>query len=274
MFRKLYAMATKTQTTRGERPSRRFVPNVEALDDRWQPSVSVLNGDLYVFGSSGADSVQVSYGGAGVVVVENGVSHTFAVASGRTLHFRGYEGNDSLQNDTALRLDADLGAGSDVAYGGIGSDTILGGAGNDYIDGRGGEDYIHGDDGDDWLMAGTDTNFNYLDGGAGNDRLYGSNGNDCLAGGTGSDTLMGYAGDDVLRGEGGNDYLYGLDGDDDLDGGKGDYATDYLYGGAGHDRLRWNSEHTTVHLGFVIPFVIDNTDRLMDYDANQDVIYL
>ena len=276
MFRKLYAMATKTPTTRGERPSRRFVPNVEALDDRWQPSALVYNGDVYVWGTSGADTVMVSYAAGGVSVVENGVSHLFTnTTSGRTLHFRGYEGNDYLRNTTGLKLDADMGAGNDVAYGGYGADTIVGGAGNDYIDGGWGEDFVKGDDGNDTVVGGgsDDLGFNYIDGGGGNDLLVGGNGGDYMTGCSGDDTLVGNGGNDVLRGDGGYDYLYGCDGDDDLDGGAGDHRQDYLYGGAGHDNLRETHESITIWEGF-LPFSVDESDRFMDYDRTQDHIYL
>ncbi|MDB5386123.1 MAG: hypothetical protein JWM11_1769, partial [Planctomycetaceae bacterium] len=74
----------------------------------------------------------------------------------------------------------------------------------------------------------------YLQGGDGDDLLDGGDSNDQLDGGNGNDMLFGGAGCDTLWGDAGNDVLVGGDGNDSLFGGTG---RDILIGGQGADNL-------------------------------------
>ncbi|MEJ2418050.1 MAG: calcium-binding protein, partial [Exilibacterium sp.] len=157
--------------------------------------------------------------------------------------------------------------GNDILNGGAGEDRMFGSGGDDRLFGGQGIDYLFGDDvvlgsedhGDDTLDGGEDDDL--LIGGGGTDILYGGEGNDDLYGDDGpkSQVIVGgvvvsqgppaysvngheieYAVDteyqlqDFLYGGAGSDRLYGHGGDDYLDGGAG---TDFLYGGAGNDTL-------------------------------------
>ncbi|BCJ43433.1 hypothetical protein GCM10010168_42570 [Actinoplanes ianthinogenes] len=170
----------------------------------------------------------------------------------RSLYIKVYDRNDSVVNNSDLRMEA---------YGGTGSDTLVGGpkadmfrsddtceprGGNDRIYGRGGNDEIFADDGSDYISAGD-----------GNDLVLGDSdcanhpirpGNDVIHGGKGDDELVGGAGDDQIYGDDGSDWLAGQAGRDRLDGGAGDdalqgdendrgAAADVLLGGPGRDRL-------------------------------------
>jgi hypothetical protein len=100
-----------------------------------------------------------------------------------------FGGNDTIDNRTAVSMDAYAGKGNDVALGGS-----LG-------------DLLFGDDGDDWLdgRLGDDT----LIGGKGSDKIFGDFGADSLYGGADDDFLFGGRDVDRLLGEAGNDILYG-----------------------------------------------------------------
>ncbi|MEV6341808.1 calcium-binding protein [Actinoplanes sp. NPDC051851] len=123
-------------------------------------------------------------------------------------------GNDSVINQTGLRMSADGGDGNDYLTGGSNADDLVGGDGVDYLSGRLGNDTLSGSAGNDRVY-----------GGPGNDSLYGQDGKDLIYGGDGNDTLRGSTGDDRLTGDTGND---------DLDGGAGD---DWHSGGSGNDRF-------------------------------------
>ena len=70
------------------------------------------------------------------------------------------------------------------------------------------------------------------------DVLRGTNRGDVLYGGRGRDRISGAGGGDVLIGGPGHDWLYGGKGDDFIDGYDG--IRDYLFGGPGSDRGRWD----------------------------------
>lgn len=129
-------------------------------------------------------------------------------------------------------VDADMGAGDDIAIAAYGNDTLLGGDGADYLDGNQGHDSLSGGKGNDTLIGGfgDDT----LQGGDDDDLLKGDNGNDRLQGDKGDDALAGGAGNDALNGGPGNDSLFGNTGEDEL---HGDKDNDALHGGEGNDML-------------------------------------
>ncbi|MEU4424400.1 hypothetical protein AB0F81_27590 [Actinoplanes sp. NPDC024001] len=103
------------------------------------------------------------------------------------LRIHTYDRNDTVVNETRLKL---------IARGGSGSDTITGASAGDLIHGGSGADRLYGNGGDDSLV-----------GGSGNDRLYGRKGADTLYGGEGNDRLAGGKGKDKLYGGPGKDRL-------------------------------------------------------------------
>lgn len=196
-----------------------------------QPAfVQRVNGDIYIYGSSGDDTVNVTLQASYYYVQVNQQTYKFSGSqvTGGDVYFYGYAGNDYFKNATAyLRT---------TAYGMEGSDRLIGGAKNDYLDGGNGVDALYGNGGNDILEAGKDDHYsNYLDGGSGIDYLYGSYGKDSLNGGAGDDWLFGGANNDYLFGGDGVDHLYGGDGDDRLNGGGDDDKWDCMYGEAGSD---------------------------------------
>ncbi|MEQ1671219.1 MAG: M10 family metallopeptidase [Hyphomicrobium sp.] len=86
----------------------------------------------------------------------------------------------------------------------------------------------------------------------------GGRGNDTLTGNASANVLSGLAGNDVLSGAAGNDTMLGGDGHDRLFGGHG---SDVLTGGTGYDAFYFSV--ATVY-----------SDRVTDYNAVQDTIYL
>jgi len=80
--------------------------------------------------------------------------------------------------------------------------------------------------------------------------IIGTPNSDILMGTAGSDVIRGLAGDDYLEGREGNDALEGGEGSDEVNGGDGDDlieitdGEDSLYGGAGDDTFRLNTNPT------------------------------
>ncbi|MEU7903585.1 calcium-binding protein [Actinoplanes sp. NPDC049118] len=173
-----------------------------------------------------------------------------------------WDRDDSVVNDSDLKMVADGGAGSDRLVGGPKADELRGDsvcinarAGNDKIYGRGGNDQIYLDDGAD-----------YASGGDGNDWIFGDSncvdgtnrpGKDVIHGGNGNDTLQGDGADDTLYGGNGADGLIGSAGRDRLEGGAGDdwlvgdvsdraAAADVLLGGAGRDSADYSAYRRAV----------------------------
>lgn len=85
---------------------------------------------------------------------------------------------------------------------------------------------------------------------------------DTLSGGGGAESLSGDGNANVLAGLGGNDILRGEGGNDRLFGGLG---KDALYGGAGRDTFVFDTKWAKKNA---------NVDKLMDYKAKDDTIYL
>ena len=129
------------------RPSRR-VPlgegtGLELLDRRVLPAVtaafSATQGVLTVTGDAQDNTIAVSRGANGAILVNNGAitvrGGTATVANTRLVQIFGLDGNDNLslnETDGALPgADIDGGAGNDTIEGGSGNDTLIGGDGND-----------------------------------------------------------------------------------------------------------------------------------------------
>ncbi|WIM96360.1 calcium-binding protein [Actinoplanes oblitus] len=161
--------------------------------------------------------------------------------------------NDSVVNNSDLRMEADGGPGNDRIVGGPKADILWGDqlcpsvrGGNDRIYGRGGNDEIYAEDGSDYVSAGDGDDQISGDntcGGTrkypGNDVLHGDNGNDWVVGYGGNDRVYGDNGNDSLLGEAGRDYLSGGAGADWMRGDASDraVAADVLLGGSGPDRV-------------------------------------
>jgi len=122
--------------------------------DRSNNSFSALDGDDFVYGYHGHDTLDLGAGD----------DHGF-----------GGRGRDSILG----------GLGNDVLYAGTGHDTIDGGDGFDWIYGEEGKDVVRGGDGNDWLLggAGNDT----IRGGTGDDHIEGGGDNDLMSGQKGAD---------------------------------------------------------------------------------------
>jgi Ca2+-binding RTX toxin-like protein len=104
-------------------------------------------------------------------------------------------------------------------------DTITGNAGDNRIAGYGGNDT--------------------LSGGADDDELFGGDGDDTLIGGDGNDDLYGGAGNDIIDGGAEYTYVKAGSGDDLLLLGTGDDSVaKTLYGGEGHDTIRFDGDVT------------------------------
>jgi hypothetical protein len=132
-------------------------------------NAAVVNGDLLVGGTGGADAITVnpSKDRTGLVVTMNktvlGTFPLSAVTGRIVVHALG--GNDRVTISPKVSVGADLygDAGNDVLTGGAGADVLMGGLGNDKLSGGPGA--------------------NVLIGGAGADRLAGGTGDDLLIGG-------------------------------------------------------------------------------------------
>jgi len=176
-------------------------------------SITLTNGTVFVKGTDGTnDTVTIAVDTKGtastaddqVVVTLSNINipqvARFSLSSVKQLNVQTLGGDDYVDNQTAIPMYADGGAGNDVLLGGTGNDILYGGAGagNDYLDGRAGNDE---------LIAGTGTD--ELFGDDGNDTLYGaSGGKDYMFGGNGNDQLFGEGNNSFLFGEAGADQLY------------------------------------------------------------------
>jgi hypothetical protein len=180
--------STRRQATNRPRTAARL--GLENLETRELMSASVIGDTLYIEGTSGNDTVQVSetynqQNGTAYYKVEerlaNG-SDAVSLHEARTIKklvFNGGDGNDTFVNMTGLTTIADGGNGNDSLTGGSGNDILKGGTGNDDLRGMGGDDHLDGGSGQD-----------RLDGGDGNDTL------DSIDNNAGQDTLIGGAGMD------------------------------------------------------------------------------
>jgi Ca2+-binding RTX toxin-like protein len=112
---------------------------------------------LTIVGTNGNDQITVTPATSTTFrVVRNGVNlGTFSRSTYRRVALFGLDGNDRLEVERTLVLDAvlDGGAGNDVLLGGAGNDILLGGAGNDQLFGRIGRDLLIGGAGSDVLYG-------------------------------------------------------------------------------------------------------------------------
>ena len=170
---------------------------MESLESR-QMMTCVSDADgivpIYADGNKAVNvSIDQSTECSGIRVTSTGIHGTTQVnyRNVREVRFTGSPENDTVVNNTGVKLTAKGLGGNDVLTGGTGRDYLDGGRGNDLLNGRGGNDTLIG--------------------GTGNDTLNGGGGNDNLRGNAGRDTLDGGAGTDWLDGH--NDTIYGADRD-------------------------------------------------------------
>jgi serralysin len=205
-------------------------------------------------------------------------------------------GNDTLTGNAVANI-LQSNAGDDILKGNAGNDTLLGGSGNDQLLGGTGNDRMVGGIGDDIYFVNATGDVIVEDLNAGVDTVrtgltkytLGANvenlvltstsnstgtGNalgNSITGGNGSDTLFGLDGFDFLYGGAGNDRLLGGNGRDILDGWTGN---DLLYGGEGDDDLLGWIGNDTLFAGVGNDLLLgdDGNDR-MDGEAGNDALY-
>jgi Ca2+-binding RTX toxin-like protein len=108
--------------------------NVERLEGRDMPAVSLVGNTLLASGGHLANSYQFDLVNGSLVATENGRAFSFPAASVQKLVVNGGPGNDSVSNNTSV---------PSVVFGGLGDDTVFGGVGADVIDGGAGRDVIY-----------------------------------------------------------------------------------------------------------------------------------
>jgi uncharacterized protein YkwD len=164
----------------------RFRPELETLEARSLPAITLVSGVLTITGTTAADDATIrvqgsqviarmTYPSGGSTAVEQ---QSYSAASVISYSFFGDLGDDKFVNESALPGVASGKKGNDYLEGGSGSDTLRGGGGNDTLVGFTGDDLLQGKGGIDYVF-----------GMPGNDNLTGDVGNDFLYGGTGTDTF-------------------------------------------------------------------------------------
>jgi Ca2+-binding RTX toxin-like protein len=140
----------------------------------------LLDGDLYILGTSGNDNIRVGRQGSGVVGKVNGTTYGPFTPAGKVKVLTG-DGDDTVTVCPGVTRGVEQ-------YGEDGNDKLVGGTGNDLLDGGPGNDNLDGGDGDDILAGGT----GFLDvllGGNGNDVLSDSDGVAKASGDNGTDDI-------------------------------------------------------------------------------------
>ena len=150
-----------------------FVASNFLRKDVGTSSAKLINGELFVNGTSRSDNIRLQQTTGMISVTANGKKlGSFTSSQVSKIIVDAADGNDFV---TLI----DVTASSDL-YGGRGSDILLGGLGDDRIFGEEGRDLLFGRKGND-----------FLDGGSGRNTLFGNKGNDALNGIRGLDRLFG-----------------------------------------------------------------------------------
>lgn len=199
MLLNLWKSFRKRSCSRRRRLASMPVTAMEALEPRKVLSATAnslplfANGVLTIYSGPNAHHTSIEAlsqsGPATLRVISTGPNGITSLeySDVRLVRYFGHSGNDYLENNSYVELEAVGAGGNDTLLGGSGSDRLLGEAGNDVLEGRGGNDFLDGGSGHDSLV-----------GGDGNDVLEGRDGNDTLRGGRGTDTLRGGTGTNVL----------------------------------------------------------------------------
>lgn len=229
---------------------RRWRPQVETLDSRILPAVTLNSGLLAIDATAQADVIDVRLVATDATKLQvslNNQIQTFNVADVTSISIQGGLGADQItvgadvtvgvtvnggKGDDTITVLANAASAANVLNGGLGNDTIVGGAGVDVIVGVNGNDNLQGGAGADFLIGGNGNDT--IDGGAGIDLIVGGNGQDVIDGGADLDIIFGLNGKDILRGGLGDDLIFGGNGADQL---IGEAGNDKLFGGNGPDRL-------------------------------------
>jgi len=141
--------------------------------DAGTSSAKLINGELFVNGTSRSDNIRLQQKSGVISVTANGKKlGSFTSSQVATIIVDAADGND-------LVTLVDVTTSSEL-YGGRGSDLLIGGKGHDRIFGEKGRDVLFGRKGND-----------QMDGGAGRNVLFGNKGNDTLNGIRGLDRLFG-----------------------------------------------------------------------------------
>jgi Ca2+-binding RTX toxin-like protein len=276
-FRKPAKLSKSTTRSNAKRAG---MMELDVLEIRRLCSSSLsYDGQLSVAGTQYMDFITVSTNGSVVTVTQNvaGQPATTANYQAVRVHYiaiSGYEGNDMINNNTAVPSYIDSGPGDDAVNGGLSNDYIYGRDGNDIISGLAGNDYIDAGNGNNGVFGGFGNDsiigYNGIDtlvGGDGNDIMWGYGGNDQLFGGNGNDSLIAGAGNDSVFGENGSDYLWGEDGNDFLVGGTTDNSPDLLIGGGGNDTFATHWVWTGSWQNFSRAYDFHNQPGLNDVDT-------
>ncbi|WP_298195076.1 hypothetical protein [Novosphingobium sp.] len=158
--------------------------------------------------------------------------------------------------------------GANRLDGGIGADVMTGGTGNDTYVVENVADVVRETSASGGI-DGVESTISYVLGA--NVELLALNGGDDIAGyGNALDNvIVGNVGANLINGRDGKDTLYGLEGNDSLRGGAHD---DILNGGTGQDRLYGEGGRDSFF--FDAELTADNVDRIIDFVAADDSIYL
>lgn len=134
------------------------------------------DGNNYVDGAAGIDTLSYEHAGAGVTVNLGLKNPQTTGGSGidTILNFErliGSSHNDTLTGGKLAGF-IDGGGGDDVIVGGKANDELHGGAGNDRLDGGKGNDQLFGEgDNDTLIMSGKDSQGDTFNGGSGHDKI-------------------------------------------------------------------------------------------------------
>jgi uncharacterized delta-60 repeat protein len=145
-------------------------------------SATLSGGILTLTGNGGANTISVSFNGAGnyQVVIDGIINQAFTFGAVNNIVIQAGTGNDIITVANGVAIATEI-------HGGDGNDLVSGGSGNDMIFGEAGTNILAGNSGDDVVV-----------GGAGIDIISGGNGRDVLIGGFGTDIITGDNGDDIL----------------------------------------------------------------------------
>jgi Ca2+-binding RTX toxin-like protein len=212
--------------------------------------IEINNGNLFVVGSAGMDTVRIRPAGGRKVQV---TVQTDAGFVGRVMDpgkhpFNGIivysgPGDDRIDLDVGkARTTVVAGAGNDVIRTGAGNDAIDAGDGDNLIDAGNGVNSVFATDGNNVVRTGSGPDVvtvgngrNQIATGAGNDTVTAGTGGSLIDAGAGNDQVTALGGTNWIEGGSGNDVLIGGGGLDILLGGSG---KDLLIGGAGGDLLK------------------------------------
>ncbi len=150
---------------------------VEQLEDRCTPDAYFVNGVLTIFGTGGADFIQVNQVGESLSVG----NQIFPTSTVQQIVIDAGDGNDTISIDPSIRAEV----------------WAFGRGGNDHLTGGGGRNFLYGGSGNDTLVAGTGPDV--LDGGSGANSVQGRTGNISARAGLTQSARMGVVGQAIAQ---------------------------------------------------------------------------